>query len=90
MINCKKIITKCQNIAQKEDVELRQIYKRTVKELSVIQRFKRIKGGDLKARKASKKIKTIAGRLVRDLERKLDPLQLQNHEIDFACYLIVK
>jgi hypothetical protein len=48
MINCKKIITKCQNIAQKEDVELRQIYKRTVKELSVIQRFKRIKGGDLK------------------------------------------
>jgi IS5 family transposase len=86
----KKIITKCQNIAQKEDVELRQSYKRTVKELSVIQRFKRIKGGDLKARKASKKIKTIAGRLVRDLERKLDPLQLQNNEIDFACYLIVK
>jgi IS5 family transposase len=61
-----------------------------VKELSVIQRFKRINGGDLKARKASKKIKTIAGRLVRDLERKLDPLQLQNNEIDFACYLIVK
>jgi IS5 family transposase len=82
----KKIITKCQNIAQQEDVELRQSYKRTVKELSVTQRFKRIKGGDLKARKASKKIKTIAGRLVRDLERKLDPLQLQNHEIDLHLF----
>ena len=86
MINCKKIITKCQNIAQKEDVELRQSYKRTVKELSVLQRFKRIKGGDLKARKASKKIKTIAGRLVRDLERKLDPKTLLNYEFDLHLF----
>jgi IS5 family transposase len=82
----KKIITKCQNIAQKEDVELRQSYKRTVKELSVLQRFKRIKGGDLKARKASKKIKTIAVRLVRDLERKLDPKTLLNYEFDLHLF----
>lgn len=67
----KKIIRKCQGIAEKEAVELRQSYKHTVKELSIIQRLRRTKGGDAKARKASKKIKTIAGRLVRELERKL-------------------
>ena len=82
----KKIITKCQNIAQQEDVELRQSYRRTVKELSVLQRFKRNKGGDLKARKASKKIKTIAGRLVRDLERKLDPIKQKNYEFDLHLF----
>lgn len=82
----KKIITKCQNIAQQEGVELRQSYKRTVKELSVLQRFKRNKGGDLKARKASKKIKTIAGRLVRDLERKLDRIKLENYEFDLHLF----
>lgn len=67
----KKIIHKCQRIAEVHGLELRQSYRFTVKKLSVIQRLKRCKGGEVKARKASKKIKTIAGRLVRELERKL-------------------
>jgi len=67
----KKIIKKCQGIAEKEAIELRQSYKQTVKKLSITQRLRRTKGGDVKARKASKKIKTIAGRLIRELERKL-------------------
>lgn len=69
----KKIIKKCNTIAAQEQVELRQSYTRTVKRLSIIQRMRRNKGGDVKARKAAKKIKTIAGRQVRDLERKLAP-----------------
>jgi IS5 family transposase len=73
----KKIIKKCHQIAEKEDVELRQSYTRTVKQLSFVQRLKRKKGGEAKARKASKKIKTIAGRLVRDLDRKLTSEGLQ-------------
>lgn len=67
----KKIIKKCISISEEEGIELRQSYTRTVKKLSIIQRLKRNKGGDVKARKASKKIKTIAGRLLRDVERKL-------------------
>ncbi len=82
----KKIIQKCQVIAEKEDIELRQSYKRTVKKLSITQRLKRRKGGEAKARKASKKIKTIAGRLVRDIERKLSPSDLQKWGTELSLY----
>ena len=82
----KKIITKCQGIAIKEDIELRQSYKYTVKSLSIVQRLRRNKGGDVKARKASKKVKTIAGRLVRDLERKLAPSAFKKHGADLQLF----
>ena len=70
----KKIIKKCWKIADTESVDLRQSYKNVVKQLSNLQRFKGTKYGAKAARKANKKIKIIAGRLVRDLGRKL-PLQ---------------
>ena len=82
----KKIIKKCQNIADEESVELRQSYRRTVKQLSITQRLRRNKGGDVKARKASKKIKTIAGRLVRDIERKLTADSLSKHSLDLLLF----
>lgn len=47
----------------------------TVKKLSQQQRFSRTKKGAKAARRASKKIKIIAGRLIRDLARKL-PLRV--------------
>ncbi len=67
----KKIIKKCWKIADTEGLDLRQSYTRTVKRLSYEQRFNKTKGGAKKARKASKKIKIIAGRLIRDVARKL-------------------
>ena len=67
----KKIITKCWKIAAKEGVDLRQSYTRTVKKLGHQQRFHRTKNGAKAARKANRKIKVIAGRLVRELARKL-------------------
>jgi transposase, IS5 family len=73
----KKIIRKCHKIAQKENIEIRQSYTRTIKKLSFIQRMKRTRKGHAKARKANKKIKTIAGRLTRELERKLPVERLQ-------------
>ena len=82
----KKIIDKCLIIAEKEQIELRQSYKYTIKKLSIIQRLRRNKGGDLKARKASKKIKIIAGRLVIELERKLSATALNKHSIDLALF----
>jgi transposase, IS5 family len=82
----KKIISKCQDIAGKENIELRQSYTQTIKKLSIVQRMKRKKGGNAIARKASKKIKTIAGRLTRELERKLTPQSLQKWGSDLQLF----
>lgn len=82
----KKIINQCRSIADKENVELRQSYTRTVDKLKVVQRLRKNKGGDVKARRASKKIKTIAGRLVRELERKLPAQALLNHSSNLALF----
>lgn len=70
----KKIIKKCWIIADKESIDLRQSYTRVVKQLGQVQRFKSRKQGAKAARKAGKKIQIIAGRLVRELSRKL-PLE---------------
>ena len=67
----KKIIRKCVSLANREDMELRQTYIRVVKKLSLDQRFRNHPKNQWKARKADRKIKTIAGRLVRELDRKL-------------------
>ena len=67
----KKIIDQCKDISEKENLELRQTYTRTIKKLSFDQRFRNHPKNYGRARKADKKIKTIAGRLVRELERKL-------------------
>jgi len=69
----RKIIKKCVAIADQQDIELRQSYTRTLKRLLMDQRFRNHPKNKGKARKADKKIKTIAGRLVRELERKLPP-----------------
>lgn len=82
----KKIISKCQSIAKNEGVELRQSYTRTVKKLSVTQRLRRNKGGDARARKASKKVRVIAGRLTRELGRKLSAKSLDKHKKDLELY----
>jgi len=69
----KKIIKKCKQIAEQEDITLRQTYTRTLKKLSIDQRFRNHPKNKTKAKKADKKMKTIAGRLVRELERNLPP-----------------
>lgn len=67
-----KIIKYCWSYAKAERVELRQSYRFVVKRL----RMKLHNGGHPRrqkaARKAGRKLKTIAGRLVRELQRKLD------------------
>ena len=69
----KKIITKTLKIVQDEQLPIRQRYTRTLKKLSVAQRFRNHPKNKAKARKADKKVRTIAGRLVRELERNLPP-----------------
>jgi len=82
----KKIIVKCRHIAAKENIELRQSYTQTVKKLSVVQRMKQRKGGSAIARKAGKKIKTIAGRLTRELERTLTAAALHKWGSDLQLF----
>jgi IS5 family transposase len=82
----KKIISKCQAIAKDEGIELRQSYTRTIKKLSITQRLRRNKGGDVKARKANKKVRVIAGRLTRELGRKLSAKSLDKHKKDLELY----
>jgi IS5 family transposase len=76
----RKIINKCVAIAGEQNIELRQSYRCTVKKLSLDQRYRRHPKNYRKARKADRKIKTIAGRLVRELERKL-PSGLHQREL---------
>jgi IS5 family transposase len=68
----KKIIEGCWKISEKEDIELRQSYKRTLSQLMIDQKFREHPRRRKKAMAAARKIKTIAGRLVRDIERSLD------------------
>jgi len=75
----KKIIKRCKKIAEIIGIEFRQSYSRTLKKLSYQQRFRKSKKQSAIARKADKKIKTIAGRLVRDLERKMTPSQMNKY-----------
>lgn len=67
----KKIIKNCWKIADEFQIILRRSYKRVFKELSYQQRFKNNSRGRKQARKANKRIRTIAGVLVRELGRKL-------------------
>lgn len=66
-----RISKKCVSIADKESLKLRQTYKRTLKKLVLAQRFRNHPQNYKKARKAAQKLKTIAGRLTRELKRKL-------------------
>lgn len=66
-----RIIEHCRRLASKADIRLRRSYQRTVKGLRW-----QLRGGTSakairRARQAQRKIKTIAGRLVRELSRKL-------------------
>ena len=69
----KRIIEKVNKIAKKEGIKLRQSYTRTTRQLMIDQRSRSHPKRKKKANASARKLKTIAGRLVRDLERKLEP-----------------
>ena len=69
----KKIIDKCVAKAQKEGVVLRRSYKRTSKQLLRDTYNGTHPRRRKKAKASRRKLKTIAGRLVRELQRKLPP-----------------
>ncbi len=82
----KQVIDACNRIAKKEGVNQRQTYIRKSKEhlrnFYNSQHPRRAK----KAKKSIKKLRVIAGRLVRELERKLDKNVLVNYVEDLELY----
>lgn len=82
----KKIIEKCRKIADTEGIVLRQSYKRILKQLMIAQRFRQHPKRRKKANAAARKIKTIAGRVIRDIERKMNDEQLQRYAADLTIF----
>ncbi len=78
----RKIIKKCKAIVDNEGLPIRQTYTLTLKKLGIDQRFRNHPKNKSKARKADKKVKTIAGRLVRELERNLPPDSIYNLDLE--------
>lgn len=77
-----RIISKCRKIAYRQDIPLRQSYKRTVKQHMLNQRFKDHPKNKKKALASGRKIRTIARRLVRELERKLPKQSAWRADLD--------
>lgn len=87
-----KVINLCNKIAEKESLNQRQNYKRTIKKLMLKQRFAHHPKRKKEAKAALRKLKTIAGRLVRELERKLgeDSLEIYFEQLNNCKKIIAQ
>jgi IS5 family transposase len=83
---CKKVIDKCNQIADKEGITQRQKFIKESKKLARDtyngKHPKRAKA----AKKAKKRLKTIANHQLRELERKMSEHQKKQYEKEFALY----
>jgi IS5 family transposase len=83
---CKKVIDKCNKIAEETGIKLRRSYRRESKQLlrdsyngKHPRRMKR-------AKKAGKRLKTIANAQIRDLKRKMSPVQAAAYKDKLDIY----
>lgn len=84
-----RIIGRCWRMADKYGIKLRRRYRKELRQCLLSQRWRRHPGKAKLARKAQKRIKTIAGILLRELDRKLPRQILKAHLEDFKLYLRV-
>ena len=82
----KKIIDKSHKIAEKEGIKQRQSYKRISKNLVRATYNGKHPRRRKNATKAQRKLKTIAGRVVRELLKKLPNEVLQSYETELLLY----
>jgi len=66
-----KIIGRCKIIAKKENIKLRSLYKKELRDLFRTVRFENNKKNTSKVKRAKTRIKTITGRFIREINRKL-------------------
>lgn len=85
----KKIIEKCRKIAKQEGIQLRQTYRKELKQLMIDQRFHSHPKRKKKAKAAARRIKVIAGKIYRDLNRKLDKSNVWQYEDLFKIFDIL-
>lgn len=82
----RKIAQQCVKIAVNEGISLRRSYSRTIPKLVFAQRGRSRPKTHKKAVKATRKLKTIAGRLVRELHRKLPVEVLDRYQEKLALF----
>ncbi len=82
----RKIIVHCVKIARANSIQLRRTYAKDIKQRKLECRFAGHPKNLSKARKAVKRLKTIAGRLVREIERKLPADVLQSSHERFTQF----
>lgn len=84
-----KAIEICMRIGKEEGIKFHQTHAREIKELKLVQRFRGKKNCAKKVRKADKRMRTIAGMLLRELLRKLPKDHPYKDQIDI-CMKFVK
>lgn len=82
----RKIITRCWKLADRHGVKLRRRYRKQVRQCVMAQRGRRHARTRKQALRAARKLRIIAGRLVRELERKLSIEARLEQAEDFALY----
>jgi len=82
----KKIIEKCRKISKEEGIRLRQTYKGELKQLMIDQRFHDHPRRKKKALAARRRIKVIAGKIFRDLERKMTEERRLKYKNKFSIF----
>ncbi|MDC0325476.1 IS5 family transposase [bacterium] len=81
-----KIIERCWKLANQYGIQLRRTFKKEVKKLKMSQRWYRHPGKAKLARKGRRRLRTVAGILLRDLHRKLPGDVVKAHLEDFMIY----
>ena len=82
----RKIVTQCWKIADQEGLKLRRRYSKEVRKSVLSLRGWRTRHGQKAARKGARKLKTIAGRLVREMDRKLSAEGRARHQEKLVVY----
>jgi IS5 family transposase len=83
-----KVIEFCHRVADAEHLKVRQSYVREIKELKHIQRFRGRKNSAGKVKRADRRMRTIAGRLLRELIRLLPEKNIYQERIDICMKFV--
>lgn len=82
----RKIIAHCLRIARNEKIKLSRTYAKEIKALKLELRFANQPKNAKKARRARGRLKTIAGRMLREIQRRLSAEPLAQYEADCKLY----
>lgn len=83
-----KVIEFCRKVARDEKLKVRQTYTRELKCLKMVQRFRGKKNSKAKVAKADRRMRTIAGRLLRELLRLLPQDSVHRERIDICMKFV--